>query len=137
MAFPGDEKVKFAKSVLLPLAGLDTAGVDLYFKALAIKGNLNYARNEAARGLVNNTISRDKARNYLTKYCLMNDETADKSLSFIKKYRSYVINYNYGLDLVKNYIERNGGTAKDPQKRWELFGQLLSHEVAPASLVKK
>jgi len=137
MAFPGEEKVKFAKSVLLPLAGLDTAGVDLYFRALTIKGNLNYARNEAARGLVNNTMSRDKARNYLTKYCLMNDETADKSLSFIKKYRSYVINYNYGLDLVKNYIERNGGTAKDPQKRWELFGQLLSHEVAPASLVKK
>ncbi|MDN5285857.1 MAG: hypothetical protein JWR38_2131 [Mucilaginibacter sp.] len=137
VAFPGDDKVKFAKNVLLPLAGLDTAGVELYFKALAIKGNLNYARNEAARGLINNTMSRDKARTYLTKYCLMNDETADKSLSFIKKYRSYVINYNYGQDLVKNYIERNGGTTKAPEKRWELFGKLLSNEVAPASLINK
>jgi hypothetical protein len=137
VAFPGDEKVKFAKNVLLPLAGLDTAGVELYFKALAIKGNLNYARNEAARGLVNNTMSRDKARAYLIKYCLMNDETADKSLSFIKKYRSYVINYNYGQDLVKSYIEKNGGTAKAPEKRWELFGKLLSSEVTPASLVNK
>jgi hypothetical protein len=137
VAFPGDDKVKFAKNILLPLAGLDTAGVELYFKALAIKGNLNYARNEAARGLVNNTMSRDKARSYLTKYCLMNDETADKSLSFIKKYRSYVINYNYGQDLVKSYIERNGGTVKAPEKRWELFGKLLSNEVAPASLINK
>jgi hypothetical protein len=137
VAFPGEEKVTFAKNVLLPLAGLDTAGIDLYFKALAIKGNLNYARNEAARGLINNTLSRDKARNYLTKYCLMNDETADKSMSFIKKYRSYVINYNYGQDLVKNYIERNGGNAKVPEKRWELFGKLLSNEVAPASLINK
>ena len=137
VAFPGDDKVKFAKNVLLPLAGLDTAGAELYFKALAIKGNLNYARNEAARGLVNNTMSRDKARTYLTKYCLMNDETADKSLSFIKKYRSYVINYNYGQDLVKSYIERNGGTFKAPEKRWELFGKLLSNEVAPASLINK
>jgi hypothetical protein len=137
VAFPGDEKVKFAKNVLLPLAGLDTAGIDLYFKALAIKGNLNYARNEAARGLVNNTMSRDKAQSYLMKYCLMNDETASKSISFIKKYRSYVINYNYGQDLVKNYIERNGGTAKVPEKRWELFGKLLSNEVAPASLINK
>jgi hypothetical protein len=137
VAFPGDDKVKFAKSVLLPLAGLDTAGAGLYFKALAIKGNLNYARNEAARGLVNNTMTKDKALNYLTKYCLMNDETANKSISFIKKYRSYVINYNYGQDLVKNYIEKNGGTAKAPEKRWELFGKLLSNEVAPASLVSK
>ncbi|MEN0055492.1 MAG: hypothetical protein AAGC65_17580 [Mucilaginibacter sp.] len=137
VAFPGEDKAKFAKNVLLPLAGLDTAGIDLYFKALAIKGNLNYARNEAARGLINNTLSRDKARTYLTKYCLMNDETADKSLSFIKKYRSYVINYNYGQDLVKNYIERNGGTAKAPEKRWELFGKLLSNEVPPASLINK
>jgi hypothetical protein len=41
VAFPGDDKVKFAKNVLLPLAGLDTAGIDaLYFKALAIKGSL-------------------------------------------------------------------------------------------------
>ncbi|GAA3958637.1 hypothetical protein [Mucilaginibacter dorajii] len=137
VAFPGDDKVKFAKSVLLPLAGLDTAGIDLYFKALAIKGQLNYARNEAARGLINNTMSKDKALNYLTKYCLMNDETANKSISFIKKYRSYVINYNYGQDMVKSYIEKNGGTAKDPAKRWELFGKLLSNEVTTDQLLQK
>ncbi|MDB5128492.1 hypothetical protein [Mucilaginibacter sp.] len=137
VAFPGDDKVKFAKNVLLPLAGLDTAGIDIYFKALAIKGQLNYARNEAARGLINDTMSQSKARSYLKKYCLMNDETADKSISFIKKYRSYVINYNYGQDLVKNYIERNGGTAKAPEKRWELLGHLLSNPVNPADLVKK
>jgi hypothetical protein len=137
VAFPGDDKVKFAKNVLLPLAGLDTAGIDIYFRALAIKGQLNYARNEAARGLINDTMSPGKARSYLKKYCLMNDETADKSMSFIKKYRSYVINYNYGQDLVKNYIERNGGTAKTPEKRWELFGHLLSNPVNPADLVKK
>jgi hypothetical protein len=137
VAFPGDDKVKFAKNVLLPLAGLDTAGIDLYFKALAIKGELNYARNEAARGLINDTMSQSKALNYLKKYCLMNDETAEKSLKFIKKYRSYVINYNYGQDLVKGHVERNDGTAKTPEKRWEVFGQLLSEEVNPADLQKK
>ncbi len=137
VAFPGDDKVKFAKTTLLPLAGLDTTGIDMYFKALAIKGRLNYARNEAARGLINETMSESKARNYLRKYCLMNDETADKSISFIKKYRSYVINYNYGQDLVKDYIERNGGTTKDTTKRWELFGHLLSNPVNSVDLVKK
>ncbi|TWR27607.1 hypothetical protein FPZ43_14160 [Mucilaginibacter pallidiroseus] len=137
MAFPGDEKVKFAKSVLLPLAGLDTTGADVYFKALAIKAELNYARNEAARGLINETMTRNEALKWLKKYCLMNDETAEKSVDFIKKYRSYVINYNYGQDLIKGYIERNGGTVKDQAKRWQLFTQLLSEEVNPADLQKK
>ena len=137
VAFPGDEKVKFAKNTLLPLAGLDTTGITLYFKALSIKGRLNYARNDAARGLINETMSRGKAMTWLKKYCLMNDETADKSISFIKKYRSYVINYNYGQDLIKNYIERNGGSAKTPDKRWGLFGNLLSNEMQPAQLAGK
>ena len=30
-------------------------------------------------------------------------------LDFYEKYRSYVINYNLGMDIVKDYIERNGG----------------------------
>jgi len=137
LAFPGNDKVTFAKNVLLPLAGLDTTGADMYFKALVIKGRLNYARNEAARGLINDTMSESKARSYLKKYCLMNDETADKSISFIKKNRSYVINYNYGQDLVKGYMDRNVGAAKDPAKRWEVFGHLLSNPIDPADLVKK
>ncbi|MBD1393343.1 hypothetical protein [Mucilaginibacter glaciei] len=137
VAFPGDEKVKFTKNVLLPLTGLDTTGIALYFKALAIKGQLNYARNDAARGLINETMTRDKALTWLKKYCLMNDETAEKSISFIKKYRSYVINYNYGQDLVKGYVEGQGGTANAADKRWELFGQLLSNEISPETLLKK
>ncbi|MES1197772.1 MAG: hypothetical protein ABUL41_00660, partial [Chitinophagaceae bacterium] len=33
MAFPGNEKIAFCKNVLLPLAGLDTANIEIYFKA--------------------------------------------------------------------------------------------------------
>ncbi|RYY32661.1 MAG: hypothetical protein EOP46_18445, partial [Sphingobacteriaceae bacterium] len=137
LAFPGKEKVHFAKTKLLPAAGLDTADIELYFKALEIKGRLNYARNEVARGLLADSLSEYKALIKLKKYCLMNDETANKSISFIKKYRSYVINYNYGQDLIRGYIERNGGTPQNQQKRWELFGYLLSHQVDPEDLVKK
>ncbi|MEO6148681.1 MAG: hypothetical protein ABIN95_12700 [Mucilaginibacter sp.] len=137
MAFPGEEKAKFAKNVLLPMAGLDTAGIDLYFKALAIKGTLDYARNEVARGLIDKTMSEYEALSYLKKYALMNNETANKTLSFIKKYRSYVINYNYGQDLVREHIERNGGSAKNIAKRWELFGVLLTNEINTGDLVKK
>ncbi len=137
VAFPGDEQEMFTKNVLLPLAGLDTTGIHYYFKSVELKGKLNYARNEAARGFINGTITEEEALRWLKIYALFSDEGAKKSLSFIKKYRSYVINYNYGQELVKNYIESKGGTAKDPAKRWELFGWLLSNQVLTTDLMKK
>jgi hypothetical protein len=133
LAFPGDEKVQFAKNFLLPLAGLDTTGVSLYFKALELKDKLSYARNEIARGLVNKTMSDQQAIQYLKDYCMMNDETALKSISFIRKNRSYVINYNYGKDLVGQYIiSKSDGDS--PGKRWQIFGELLSNEITTPDL---
>ena len=137
MAFPGESKISFAKEKLLPAAGLDTANIGIYFRALSLKGQLNYARNEAARGLIDGKINEEQAVEWLIKYCLYNKETALKSISFIKKYRSYVINYNYGMDLVKQYVEEKSGKGADIKKRWEVFGHLLSNPVMPANLVVK
>ena len=131
LAFPGDDKIRFSKDVLLPLAGLDTAGIGLYFKALAIRGKLNYARNEAGRGLLNGTMTDKEALEWLKKYCLFNEETATKSIAFIKKYRSYIINYNYGYDVVKKYVEKG----KRDQK-WDAFSNLLSNPVTTDDLMK-
>lgn len=134
LVYPGNKKVKFAKEILLPLARLDTAYIANYFNALAIRGKLNYARNEAARGIVNQTMTDKQALEWLMNYCLYNKETALKSISFIKKYRSYVINYNYGQDVVRNYIESKGA---DTEKRWEVFEKLLSNAVLPKELLIK
>lgn len=135
VAFPGTEKTDFTKNVLLPLAGLDTTGIDLFYKILALKGELSYVRNEVARGLINNTMTETEALRWLMEYDLNNKETAVKSISFIRTNRSYVINYNYGKDLVKNDIESKGGTEANLSKRWELFGTLLSNEITPMDLI--
>jgi hypothetical protein len=136
VAFPGHEQVDYTKNVLLPLAGIDTAGAEFYFKALQLRSKLNYARNEVARGLINGSMTEAEAMRWLKEYSLFSDEAAAKSISFIRKYRSYVINYNYGLDLVKNHIESAGGTAENVEKRWQLFYQLLSNPITPGDLLK-
>lgn len=136
LAFPGKEKINFAGNVLLPLAGIDTAGLDIYFKALRLKGNLNFVRNEVGRGLLDKGMSEAEALRWLMQYGLNNEETALKSISFIKKYGSYVLNYNYGLQLVKDYIESKGGTVTATSKRWKLFEELLSNEVTPQQLTE-
>lgn len=127
VVFPGTEKTAFAREVLLPLAGLDTTGVGLYFTALQTKSKLNYIRNEVARGLFSGTMSEEEALRWLQEYGLQNKETAAKSISFIRGQRSYVINYNYGADLVAQYIERMGG--KSPEDRWRVFEKLLSNQI--------
>jgi hypothetical protein len=137
LVFPGiDSKVAFCKTVLLPLAGLDTTGVTNYFKALAIKGQLNFARNEVARGMLNKTMDSATTLRWLKDYCLMNEETAKKSIQFITVNRSYVINYNYGMQLIKNYIEAKGGGIANPEKSWDIFKELLSNPVLPGALLK-
>ena len=127
VVFPGDDKIVFASNVLLPLAGLDTTGITLYFRALSVKGQLNYARNEVGRGLLSGSMTEEEAMRWLQSYGMYNAETAAKSISFIRNYRSYIINYNYGMDLVKAWVERNGGT--DPETRWKVFEKLLSAQI--------
>lgn len=137
LVFPGtDAKVAFCKQVLLPAAGLDTTGITTYFKALAIRGKLNFARNEVGRGILNKTMDSATALRWLKDYCLMNEETARKSIRFIEVNRSYVINYNYGMELVRNYIESKGGGEAHPDKSWAIFQELLSNPVLPVDLLK-
>ena len=45
-----------------------------------------------------------------------------------------VINYNLGLDMVRDSIEARGGTADDPDTRWRLFSELLMSPTLPSDL---
>ncbi len=135
MAFPGDSRIKFEKEVLFPLAGLDTSKADEYFNLIELLGKLNYAGNEAARNYLNGNWTKEQTLEWLEKYNLYSPEKAKKSLSFIEHYRSYVINYNLGQDIVKNFIETNGGTLDHPEKRWEIFKYLLSTPQTPSGLM--
>ena len=74
-------------------------------------------------------MSHDESINWLKTYNLMTDEAAHKSIRFINNYRTYIINYNYGLELVSKYIEHKVGNDKSEEKRWEVFGELLSNQV--------
>jgi hypothetical protein len=134
VVFPGDERVKYERDVLFPLAGLNPDNADLYYDILELTEDLDYAGNEAARNYLNGNWTRERAVDYLETYQLLSNERAKKKLDFIDFYRSYVINYNFGEDIIKNYIEKNGGFAGDPERRWEVFEQLLLTPQTPSGL---
>lgn len=137
MAFPGDERIKFEKEVLFPLAGLNPSEAELYYMVLDLQKSFSYSGNEAARNYLDGKWTREQTVEWLQKNALRTKDSADKYVSFIEKYRSYVINYDLGTDIVKGYIERNGGTENNSIKRWELFEHLLSTPQTPSGLLKQ
>jgi hypothetical protein len=95
---------------------------------------LNYAGNEAARRYCNGEIAREEAAAWLVEYALMSPDRAVQRTRFFDTYRSYVINYNLGQDLVQEYVEARGGTSGNPEKRWEIFAGLLASPRLPSGL---
>jgi len=130
MAFPGEERVAYEKAVLFPLAGLDASRADTYYAVQELMRELTYAGNEAARRYLNGQITAEQAADWLVRYSLSSPERARQRVRFFDTYRSYVINYNLGQDLVKAYVER----AATPAERWRRFGELLSTPRLPGDL---
>ena len=134
VAFPGAERIEFEKAVLFPAAGLDAARAAEYYEVQALVDQLAYAGNEAARRYINGEIDAAAAAAWLERYAMMPRERAAQRVRFFDQYRSYVINYNLGKDMVRRYIEGRGGTAEQPAKRWEEFQKLLSSPRLPSGL---
>ncbi len=101
--------------MLFPAAGLNPARVDEYYDFHDLIDRLSYAGNEAARRYLNGEIDRQAAVQWLTRFALMSPERAEQRTRFFDDYRSYVINYNLGKDLVKQFIESRGGTERTRQ----------------------
>ena len=126
VAFPGKDRLAFEKEVLFPLAGLNPAEAAQYYSLLAKIKQLDFAGNEAARLYLDGKMSREEAANWLVKYNFYDKGKALQRTQFFDRYRSYVINYNLGQQLVRNYVEARGGTADQPEKRWQVFHEILS-----------
>ncbi len=134
VAFPGKQRVAFEQSTLFPLAGLDPARAPEYYEVQALVDELSYAGNEAARRYLDGRIDRDAAAAWLERYALMPHDRAAQRVRFFDQYRSYVINYNFGKDMVRRFIESRGGTADHPDRRWQEFERLLSSPRLPSGL---
>jgi hypothetical protein len=133
VAFPTKaERMKFEKEVLFPAAGIDASRADEYYAVQDLMKQLDYAANEAARRLINGEIDENAVVQWLQKYAVMEPPRAEQRVKFIQRYRSYVINYNLGEDMVRRYIEKQSGA--DPEKQWTEFAKLLSSPRLPSGL---
>jgi hypothetical protein len=129
VAFPRAERLEFERRVLFPAAGLNPENAAQYYDVLALVDKLSYAGNEAARRYLDGRIDAKAAADWLEQYGLYSRPRAEQRVRFIDQYRSYVINYNLGKDMVAAYIESRG------PDRWAEFARLISSPRLPSSLI--
>lgn len=132
LAFPGAGKLQFEREVIYPLAGLDPKTAQAYDDVLRATDALVGARRTIAKMYLDGEITREQAVALTQKYQLVSRARAEQSISFTDQYRSYVINYSWGKDLVKAAIERGNPDAKT---RWQRMEAILSEPTLPSDLV--
>ncbi len=132
LAFPGPERLKFERDVLYPLAGLNPATAEAYWKMQQMTEALSGARLTIAKMYLDGEIDRAKALELTQKYLLLSPARAEQSVAFTDHYRSYVINYGWGKDLVREYVERGN---PDAQTRWARMEKILSEPTLPSDLL--
>jgi hypothetical protein len=133
LVFPGEERLEFERDVLFPLAGLDPATAADYHRVQELASKLSYAGNEAARRYLNGEIDGESAAAWLQQYAIYSPEGARQRMRFVDQYRSYVINYNLGQDLVRGFVDGDG-EARTQEDRWARFIQLLTSPRLPSDL---
>ena len=134
LAFPGDEKMAFETNVLFPMAGLDIAGAKKFNRVLELEAKLKHATNDIARRYLDGEITKDEAVPLIQKYYLQSYEKSEQRLRFMEKYRGYVINYNIGQDIVRDYVKSAGNTA---DAQWAAFRDMLIIPLTPGDMQGK
>lgn len=133
VAYQYDERLQFERDVLFPLAGLNPNNVEKYYQIQSILSKLSYAGNVAAQKYLDGDMDKAETVVFLKKYAMSSDEKSKQRISFFERYRAYVINYNLGQDIVKNYVENQ--ESGDVSKRWNIFANLLANPKS-ASMMK-
>ncbi|HMI40002.1 MAG TPA: hypothetical protein VK485_02075 [Sphingomicrobium sp.] len=131
LAFPGNEQLAFETTTLYPLAGLPTAEAARYLALSRAMRDLGGARFTISRDYLEGSIDKAEAIRLTQKYQLQSKDRATKSIAFTDQYRTYVINYGLGQDMVRAYVEAGG---QDPKVRWARMEKLLSEPTLPSDL---
>jgi hypothetical protein len=116
LAFPGDERLSFERDVLFPLVGLDPEGAEVHLRVEREIHRLAPLRVDAARAYLDRQRDRVQSVLFLENVALVPAPWA--FLRFVDRYRTYVVAYTAGVDLVRRRIE--GST-----DRWHEYAAII------------
>lgn len=133
LAFSPDELVSFEREVLLPLAGLPL-GDDQRLRQLAAETRkLQGARLTIGQMYLDGEIDRQRTLELMAHYQATTPQGAEQVVSFIDKYRTYIVNYVLGEDVVCKRLDAAGANS---EAAWQLMYKLLSEPTLPSDFAE-
>lgn len=132
LAFTDAERLAFERDELFPLAGLDPAGADRHVRVGRLVDQLHAVQGDIARRYLDGALDFPRAALALERDALM--PSADATLRFLNRYRTYAATYTMGRDAVSRDLDarvrRHGGD----NGRWLAYAELVTNptQMAPS-----
>ncbi len=134
LVFPGDKKIEFIRNEITGKYNYSYQTLKEYFELLELLDKLDEVQITIARDYIDKKISIEVALEYIQKYGLESESSSYRRLDFIRRYRSYIINYTAGKKLVESNIDKKAGT--NTNKKWQVYKEILENPYLPPDLVK-
>lgn len=134
LVLPFEERVIFEREVLFPLAGFDPDMAELYYKILYLKDELQYADVEAARKYLDGILTREETIDWLISYGLYSKSTAENKIDFYDTFRTYIVCYSEGENLIRAHLQAKGIETNDKPRLWREFEKIKSMLMVPSLL---
>ncbi len=123
LAFSEAARVEFERDQLFPLAGVDAADVDRHVRIERLVDRLQGVQAGIARRYLDGALDFPRAAAALERDALM--PSADATLMFLNRYRTYAATYSIGRDAASRYLESRA-RAGDADSRWRAYVELVT-----------
>ncbi|MDE1175311.1 MAG: hypothetical protein PW789_01740 [Edaphobacter sp.] len=114
-------RIQIERNLLFPAAGLKTDDVERYIHVQRLIESLHSAEPGIAREYLDGRLEFVRALGALEHELLM--EHGESTLLYLNEYRSYMLTYTVGKDLVERCVEQG---AKEPVSRWMRYQKLMT-----------
>ena len=115
--FRTERRLAFERDVLMPLAGLPSKDAEVYVRVAALVDALRWLQVDVARRYLDGRLEFVRAARALEDETLMSPQAAESTLKFFNEFRTYVVAYTVGHDLVRDRVD----AAPDDSARWRAY----------------
>jgi hypothetical protein len=117
LAFTAEARVAFERDALFPLAGIDAADVDRYVRVAHLVDGLHDTEGDVVRRFLDGELDFPRASAALERDALM--PSADATLKFVNRFRTYAATYTLGRDLFARYLDATAD--QSDAGRWRAY----------------
>jgi hypothetical protein len=129
LAFPIEDRIRFEKDVLYPLAGMKMTNLDDWRAFWIARSDMLGATATVARDYLNGKLDKERAKAAFIKYRMMTPDGASKLVPLLDDIGSYIIASDVGWMTIDRRLR-----GRPPAQQWQAFERVLQEPMTVADL---